>query len=393
MAILQGLLALLARQAGRLLNTAFGWATTMLFGKVPEKRQIYLSVIAFGSVIWLVTLLGIAFPAFGTFLLAFIPLPEWVDETWVRVAMLVAAILTPLIVGFIALRLLDPQERPQATTAKAKTILKGYPYTLGLALTLIMMTIFAPVLRIQTLARRWATQHVPVMVESQDYSEVVGEIQEALRNRGWSTERYQATWMLRVPTKVLTLLAGGAIENFVANELTTLKGEGLEVLLHPSDLVISGKEADVVHARATVVEQLAFSKAYMTWTEEANELEDRIEALWDETRRTMANSVPEEAWATLDALERDLRTLEIPYEEWEVLYREKQQVENRLLQVAAGLTDRPHEPADADSKRGEQGQNQTGWLVQRRELVPQLGALVLFVLLAWLSREARRGAY
>jgi len=48
MAIVQALLALVFRSAGRLLNMVFGWATMMLFGKVPQDRQIYLSIIAFG---------------------------------------------------------------------------------------------------------------------------------------------------------------------------------------------------------------------------------------------------------------------------------------------------------------------------------------------------------
>ena len=65
MAIIQGLLALIARQASKLLNTAFGWATILLFGKVSEDRQIYLSVIALGSVAWLVVLLGLLISRVG----------------------------------------------------------------------------------------------------------------------------------------------------------------------------------------------------------------------------------------------------------------------------------------------------------------------------------------
>src|SRR5207247_5260458 len=111
MAIIQGILALLTRSIGRVLNTAFGWATIMLFGKVPQDRQIYLSVVAFGSVAWLVVLLGIAFPSAGTFLLSFVPLPKWVDKTWVRLAMLVAAVVLPLIVGLVSLRMVDSESR------------------------------------------------------------------------------------------------------------------------------------------------------------------------------------------------------------------------------------------------------------------------------------------
>src|SRR4051812_37161005 len=105
MAIFQVLFAALSKQASKLLNTAFGWATTMLFGKVPADRQIYLSLISFGSVLWLVVVAGVAFPRVGTFLLTFVPLPKWVDTTWIRIAMLAGAALIPLFVGFLSTRL------------------------------------------------------------------------------------------------------------------------------------------------------------------------------------------------------------------------------------------------------------------------------------------------
>jgi len=93
MVILQAIIALLVKQAGRLVNTAFGWAAMLLFGKVPEDRQLTLSVISLGSVAWIVAVLGVLFPTFATFLFSFVTLPDWVDRTWVRLAMLVAALL------------------------------------------------------------------------------------------------------------------------------------------------------------------------------------------------------------------------------------------------------------------------------------------------------------
>ena len=51
MAIIQAVMALATKSAGKLLNTVFGWATMMLFGKVPADRQIYLSVMAMSSVL------------------------------------------------------------------------------------------------------------------------------------------------------------------------------------------------------------------------------------------------------------------------------------------------------------------------------------------------------
>jgi hypothetical protein len=326
MAILQALLAALTRSAGRLLNTALGWATVMIFGKVPEDRQIYLSVLAFGSVLWIVVVLGIAFPSVGTFLLSFVPLPEWVSKGVVRLAMLAAAVLLPLVVGWVSLLLKDPEERPRGTGATLETVLKGYPFTLGLSITLIMMTAFAPVLKLRAVARRWSSQHVPMLVEGPDYQAVVEELDQALRAGGWETRREPASWMLRAPTKVLTVLAGGNVDNLVAEQLTTLRATNLEAMLHPADLVLQGKKGDVVRARALLAERLAFSRAHLTWSKEGNQLEDRMRAVW---RDVQAGAV-EGAMGRLRALEEELKRLEVAYEEWEVLERAL-----RLVQVAA----------------------------------------------------------
>jgi hypothetical protein len=364
MAIVQALIAAVMRSAGRILNTAFGWATVMAFGKVPADRQIYLSLIAFGSVLWIVVVLGIAFPALGTFLLSFVPLPGWVSRGMVRLAMLGAAILVPPLIGIVALFLKDPADRAQGAAAKARVVLKGYPFTLGLAVTLVMMTVFAPILKIRTLARRWIGQHVPIMVEADDYEAVIGELQEALRSEGWETRREPASWLLRAPTKVLTWLAGGSIANLVADRLTTLRSDRLEATLHPADLVIEGKEADVVDARAVLAERMAFSRAHLTWTKEGNALEDRIRAVWLDA----VGGGEDGGMVTgrLRALEEELKRAEVPFEEWEILFRAK-----LLVQVAAGC--------GAGSRRRET------WPV-KRTLIP----LVLGVVHDTLQRPAVR---
>src|SRR5207237_4915544 len=144
-AIVQALIAMLTRSAGRLLNTAFSWATILLFGRVSQDRQIYVSAIAFGSVIWLIVLVGVASPTVATFLLSFVTLPKWIDKTWIRLAMLAAVVVIPAVIGAVSILMLDEERRPHGADSIAKAVLRGYPYTVGLALTLAMMTIFAPV--------------------------------------------------------------------------------------------------------------------------------------------------------------------------------------------------------------------------------------------------------
>src|ERR1035437_3253496 len=62
MAILAALFAAVGRQAGRVLTTALGWASALLFGRVPRHKQLLLSLIALGSLLWVVLVLGIILP-------------------------------------------------------------------------------------------------------------------------------------------------------------------------------------------------------------------------------------------------------------------------------------------------------------------------------------------
>jgi hypothetical protein len=335
MVIVQAILAALFRSAGKLLNTAFGWATVMLFGRVAQDRQIYLSLVSFGSVIWLLALVGVAFPAAGTFLLTFVPLPASIDRAWVRVAMLGAVFVIPPIVGILASRLVDEAQRGRGAAGIVKAAARGYPYTVGLALTLLLMLVFAPVLKGRDLLRRWTTQHVPVLVEPEDYPSVVDDLQGALRRGGIDTARGRPSWLLRVPTRLLAWFASSAVGDLVAEHLTRLHAPHVEVLLHPSDLVVSGRTAEASRARAVIAEHLTFTRAYLTWSKEAHETEDALRRIWESVRGGSGI----DALARLHALAPRIAALSLPYEEWEVLLRQRLQVERAALRRVAGLAD------------------------------------------------------
>jgi len=322
MALVQALLAMVFRSAGKLLNTAFGWATVLLFGRVPEDRQIYLSAVAFGSVLWLIALVGVAFPAIGSFLVAFVSPPEWV-KPWIRLAMLVAVVVIPALVGWLSTRMVEPKDRPSTLRA----IGRGYPYTIGLALTLLVMTIFAPVMKVRDLLRRRTTEHIPVIIPPEHYAVVVDEVRRALEAGGTRTTPRTAPWMLRAPTKILTWFAGRSLRGISDVPLQRLVAEKIEVLLHPSDLVLSGRAPDAAHARSVLAERLTVTHAYMTWTKEANELEDTLRRAWADLAAHHATDAADR----LSAVERKLHTLTVPYEEWEVLFRQLLLAQRELL--------------------------------------------------------------
>src|SRR6266542_3641875 len=83
----------IGRFAGRVLNSALGWATVLLFGKVAQSRQILLLLVTLGSLAWAAALAGVLVPSVGTFLLAAVPAPDFVEPNWLRLAMLAVPIV------------------------------------------------------------------------------------------------------------------------------------------------------------------------------------------------------------------------------------------------------------------------------------------------------------
>jgi len=97
------------------------------------------------------------------------------------------------------------------------------------------------------------------------------------------------------------------------------------------------------------------------------------------------------AIARLQKVEQGLKKVNVPFEEWEVLFREKLLVERGLLQVMAGVTEAPKEPAQVGAEnRGVQAvANRTPALAGNRPL--RAVGLALFAVLAWLGFRTPEG--
>lgn len=236
MALIQAAIALIVRYTGRIINTAISWATVLLFGKVPHKRQIYLSIMSFLSIFWLIFVIGIASPSTGTFLLAFMRVPQWMDKNIVRLIMLTSAALFPLIIGVLSILVIDPALRPKGKKELARLVLKGYPYTAGLSLTLAMMVLFAPIIKIRAMLKNWSNTHIPVIIDSKSYMQAVNRIDEILDGGGIKVDQIEASWMIRLPTRFLAACADNSLHTFMAKQLTTLRAKNLEIMIHPSTL-------------------------------------------------------------------------------------------------------------------------------------------------------------
>ena len=298
------LFAFVGRQLGRLLSLAFNWATLVLFGQVAKDKQLLLSVMALLSLVWPIAIAGVALPSVGTFLLGLVTVPAWI-ESWVRSGMLVLALTAPLGVGYVASRLRD--QRPGGLGI-VRALLAGYPNALALAAVLLWLMFVTPVLKLSALARRHETAHVPVAIKPGGYETVVRDLTAALGRADLPVRRKRAPWPLALPGRILALVGGAGVHALVPQELVELRGRGFVITIHPMDLGLTGKAKVIARARAALVRELSFTEAYQTWTKESQQIEDALMRA-------------DQGDASVESIARHLSTIELPFEEWEILYR------------------------------------------------------------------------
>ena len=320
MAIIASLFALVGRFIGRVLTTTLGWASVLLFGRIPQDRQVWLAVLTFGSLAWVAATIGVLFPDVGAVLLTALPLPDWVPEDLVRLAMLATALVLPAILGGVTLLLFDPEERPRGRELVIQ-VLRGYPIVPTLAVTLVVLAIAGTIRKLDSVVHRREDAHVPIVVRPGRYDALVDTLEKTLREGELVTERRAGSAVLTTPARLLAKIAGKGIGSLVPDRLIELRGSSVAVSVYPADLALTGSPDAVARGRALVARDVPSKDAWFTTTKEAQKIEDRLAELEQADPAARARLLP--------ALDRDLLHLTIDQDTFEVLYR-------RRLQLAAG---------------------------------------------------------
>jgi hypothetical protein len=329
MAILAALLTLGSRFAGKILTTALGWASTLLFGRVPADRQFLVLGVTFGSVIWMVLVAGVLFPDVGTFLLVLVPSQDVIPESIIRLVMLIGALIVPAVVGGLTLALTGGDRSPRTVLT---SIGRGYPLTVLLAVLLVFLAGLGIFRKVQSVVKRWKEAHVPIVVRASAYDDVAEDLEAALRAAGLEVTPRTASAAMSKPAQWLSAVAGAGSTSLVPERLIQLDGDDLDILIYPMDLLVSGKPELVNRARAAMASRLTTTAAYLTITAEAQAIEDRLATLGrppsdDPERRPRYDEAAATEFAAIDEL---LAEAPVEYEEWEVLYRMRLQVERDL---------------------------------------------------------------
>lgn len=322
MALLQALIALVGRSAGKLLNAIFGWAVRALFGGVSGTQQTLLTILVACAAMWPLLLIGVAAPRAAAFLITFVPIPKAIPEEAIRAVWIALAVVLP---GILGLALAAKSTIQTASEAFIVRVARGYPITIGIAVAFWMSFVSVPILRLVSAARRHTDADVTLIASARAYDQLAAEVQRVLNACGFALAVREPRFWVWAPMSVMRALGGPTLRHFVPSRLVHLQGPKLEIALYPASLLLRGPVKDTVLAHGLIVEALTPLDAFQTTATEAQAIEREIRDLW-RTLHERAGTSRVALHSRLRAIANELLRLEASYDDWQTVYRETLQL-------------------------------------------------------------------
>jgi MFS family permease len=361
MAVIQAVLALITRSLGRITSAIFGWAVVALFGQTDPSERTMLSALVGAAAAWPVLLLGIMAPKVSTFVLGFVPIPDWVPSWTVRLVWIALALVIPFAVGLtLAIRrprgtALSAKPRAAAQEPALKRLLRGFPTTIGIAAAFIVVFVTVPALRVASLVRRRVDLQMPLVTDRDHYQTVAGEIARVLTLHKFAVREAPPGWWMTAPSQILIRLGGPAFRDHIPERLAYFRGEKLEVALYPNGVLLRGSTQDTAWAHGVLAEALTSAPALQTFDPRAQDLERQILRVWSIYRENPpAHEGSETLRGRLEEIAAELGQAPLTYDEWQIVYRQALQLgralegDRQLLEQAS--PERPARPQSATGK-------------------------------------------
>ena len=333
MTILISIFGVIGRAAGGLLTSALGWASSLLFGRVPRSHQVFVTLLMAGSFLWVVMIVATLLPGVAPFLLESTPHPGFIGISLVRFVILTGLLFLPIGVGLAGYLVPAREDRPTGLAA-VRQLAAGYPLALLMTGILIFLAGVGIARKVRNVRRRWSQTHIPIVVKPGGYEQMVTDLQAALDSADLRVTAHDAPRVLSVPGKLLAKVGGGNIGSLVPDRLVQLTGPEIEIGLYPSDIAISGGRKERTRARAVIMSRLVWTSAHLTTSAEAQAIEDRLEhvlQLAESGSPKVGSPVPTKVGTELAAIDRTLLDADLATDEWDILYRLRLQVERDVL--------------------------------------------------------------
>jgi uncharacterized membrane protein YqjE len=327
------LLSFLGKKIGSIIQAIFGWSVTALFGRLPGKKQLAVSIALLFSIAWPIFVVGLFFPNVAAWVLAFLPLEAWLGPVTMRIIWGALAFVAPLIVGA-----LTHWAAPRTKGGIGRSLINGYPLALGYFVAFLLTVVTVPIVKIASLLRGWSDQHVYVQPREGAYESVLRELAEACARAGLVPEITDVPTSMALSTKALTLLAKGMVSPIVAEQVKRVRADGLEMYLYPSDLLLRGEPEKVSLVRAMLTRTDVDADAYLVGSPAGQCIQDELGRLIKIVERHEAKGrhVGATASARLVDIWNEMNQSKLPFEEWVMLESITRRVERRLVRDEVG---------------------------------------------------------
>jgi len=321
---------LLAWQAiSKSASFALGWATAIYFGQVPGKQGRILAVISLASAAWVIVIVGFALPllagavleATGVIERNFQLIPLHVIGLWTGI------LLAPPAIAGITVLVKFHEDR--SLQQWLRMIPVSYPAVASLGAGVVQMVFFTPVL----VVRRWIKkqsllQTALSMREQTDDDDLVQTVSGALHGLGIEkVEVEEARGIMAWPMLTVGFASRHLIGAVVRGDPMRLRANGLQLFAYATNVAILGPSDEAHQARAALERELPFDRARLTWSEDAQDLEDAIIKAYREAGDDLGR-----LHSALDRVQERIDTESLNTEEWNILYRLRLQAEHEVAE-------------------------------------------------------------
>jgi hypothetical protein len=328
MAVFQAIISFIGRTVGRLLSALLDWAVVSLFGRVTGNRKRFLWGMMAAAAAWPILLLGLVAPKAALFFFAFVPLSSSVPPGLVRSIWLAVAVLVPIAVG-VTVGVQSPSGRRDGL---AKSVLRGFPITAGLAAAFVILLVTVPTLRVASMVRGRYDTYVPLVTTLESYPVVAKIVLETLERHGIEMASIEPPWWAALPSKILQRLGQGAFTGYIAEQTAYFRSGELEAVVYPNALLLRGPSDIVARAHALAVETLTgHPDMFQTVSADAQEIERQIQRVWSAYRlnpKAHENAGP--LLSRFDEIAIEVARRPLRFDDWQVIYRQMLQLGRAL---------------------------------------------------------------
>lgn len=322
---------------GRSSSFALGWATSLFFGQIPGNKGRVVSMASVLSLGWVLLLFVVA-PVVAAGIaaegLGLVDLRQFdVDLDEVVLPLIGIALLPPVIT------LMGELSGFQQTVSLRRWLSRlavSYPIALSLGSGLLLMLVVTPIVQLQHRREGRATLHLPLIVKEGRFERLTEDISTWLRELTseqvtQSAMHGFASW----PLRAMRFAAARLLRSVVNDAPVRLRAGNVELALFALNLSITAPRADVHRLRAAMHKRLAFTEAFLTWSEVPQGFEAKLMKLHSARNVPLAERIK-----ALEELQDEIDATELQGDEWDILYRLRLQVERDAYERATRLHSR-----------------------------------------------------